>query len=146
MHWTKNFNFLKKKLLRLLHISYIYLIRYKIVSIIVVHNVIIIGTTVGCIFSASCSNYAFHASIFSAQQTLTTSYFRPTILGLVGKISSWLKSNKRGGGVAIRMSWCVFFEKINSRGGDVYSGLESSCFTVSSSGSNLILEHIISAV
>ena len=29
-----------------------------------------------------------------------------------------------GGGVAIRMSWCAFFEKINSRG-DVYSGLES---------------------
>ena len=79
MHWTKNFNFLKKKLLRLLHISYIYLIRYKNASIIVVHNVIIIGTTVGCIFSASCSNHAFHASIFSAQQTFTTSYFRPTI-------------------------------------------------------------------
>ena len=36
MHWTNNFNFLKKKLLRLLHISYIYLIRYKNVSIIVV--------------------------------------------------------------------------------------------------------------
>ena len=27
---------------------------------------------------------------------------------------------------AIRMSWCAFFEKINSRGGDVYSGLESN--------------------
>ena len=84
-------------------------------SIIGVQNDIIIGTTVGCVFSASCSNYAFHASIFSAQQTFTTSYFRRTILGLVGKISSWLKINKRG--VAIRMSWCAFFEKINSRGG-----------------------------
>ena len=88
-------------------------------SIFVVHNVIIIGTTVGYVFSASCSNYAFHAGIFSAQQTFTTSYFRRTILGLVGKISSWLKINKRGG-AALRMSWCAFFEKINSRGGRLF--------------------------
>ena len=37
-----------------------------------------------------------------------------------------LGSKLISGGVAIRMSWCAFFEKINSRGGDVYSGLESS--------------------
>ena len=35
-----------------------------------------------------------------------------------------LGSKLISGGVAIRMSWCAFFEKINSRG-DVYSGLES---------------------
>ena len=92
-------------------------------SIIGVHNVIIIGTTNGCVFSASCSNYAFHASIFSAQQTFTTSYFRRKILGLVGKISSWLKINKRGG-CNKNVLVCIF-RKINSRG-DVYSGLEST--------------------
>ena len=91
MHWIKNFNFLKKN----------YYVYYIILA-------------VGCVFSASCSNYAFHISIFSAQQTFTMSYFRRTILGLVGKISSCLKINKRG--AAIRMSWCAFFEKINSRG------------------------------
>ena len=36
-----------------------------------------------------------------------------------------LGSKLISGGDAIRMSWCAFFEKINSRGGDVYSGLES---------------------
>ena len=92
-------------------------------SIIGVHNVIIIGTTNGCIFSVSCSTYAFHPSIFSAQQEFSTSYFCRTILGLAGKISSWLKINKQEG-VAIRLSWCAFFDKINSRG-DIYSRLES---------------------
>ena len=48
----KNINFLKKKLLRLLHISSM----LKNVSIIAVHYVIIIGTTVGCVFNASCGN------------------------------------------------------------------------------------------
>ena len=51
------------------------------------------------------------------------SCFCQTILGLV---FSWVKSNKRGrgGGAAIRMSsWHAFFEKINCRKGDVYSGL-----------------------
>ena len=91
-------------------------------SIIVVHNVIIIGRTVGCVFSASCSNYAFHARIFSAQQTFTTSYFRRTILGLVGKISSLLKINKWGK----ECPGVHFWKKINSRGGDIYSGLESN--------------------
>ena len=62
--------------------------------------------------------FSVHASTFSAQQTFTRSYFHRTILGLVGKISSWLKINKRG--VAIRMSWCAFFEKINSRGGRLF--------------------------
>ena len=90
-----------------------------------VHNVIIIGTTVGCFFSASCSNYLFHASFFSVQQTFTMSYFRQTILGLVVKMPSWLKISKWGGGVAIRMTWCALFEKINSQG-DIYSGLEST--------------------
>ena len=33
------------------------------------------------------------------------------------------KNNNRGGGVAIRMSWYAFFEKINSRG-DVCSAME----------------------
>ena len=37
-----------------------------------------------------------------------------------------LDSKLISGGAAIRMSWCAFFEKINSRGGDVYSGLEST--------------------
>ena len=48
----------------------------------------------------------------------------------VGQFLVWLGKFPLGsklisGGVAIRMSWCAFFEKINSRGGDVYSGLES---------------------
>ena len=34
------------------------------------------------------------------------------------------KINKRG--VAIRMSWYAFFEKINSQRGDVYSRLEGN--------------------
>ena len=45
-------------------------------------------------------------------------------MGLVGKISSWLRINRRGG-LAIRMSWYAFFEKVYNRG-DVYSGLEST--------------------
>lgn len=36
------------------------------------------------------------------------------------------KFNKRG--VAIRMSWHAFFEKINNRGGDVYSEPKSTYF------------------
>ena len=52
---------------------------------------------------------------------LTMNCFHWTILAMVGTMSSWLKIDKRGGGVAIRMSWYVFFEKINSRG-DIYSG------------------------
>ena len=35
---------------------------------------------------------------FSKQRTETTSYVRRTILGQVGKMSSWLKIIKRGGG------------------------------------------------
>ena len=50
-------------------------------------------------------------------------YFHQTILGLVGTMSSWLKK-LISGGVAIRISWYSFFEKINSQG-DFYSGLES---------------------
>ena len=41
-----------------------------------------------------------------------------------------LGSKLISGGVAIRMSWCAFFEKINSRGGDVYSGLESTSLRI----------------
>ena len=51
-------------------------------------------------------------------------YFHQTILGLVGTMSSWLKK-LISGGVAIRMSWYTFFEKINSWGGDVYFELDS---------------------
>ena len=79
MHWIKHFNLLKKFIMFIT-----YFLHAKNVSIIVIHNVIIISTTVGCVFSASCSKYAFQASTFSAQQTLTRSYFRQTILGLVG--------------------------------------------------------------
>ena len=39
----------------------------------------------------------FTHTFLSKQQTVTTSYFRVTILGLVGKISSWLKINNGGG-------------------------------------------------
>ena len=52
--------------------------------------------------------------------------FSGQFLVWLGKCS--LGSKLISGGVAIRMSWCAFFEKINSRGGDVYSGLESICF------------------
>ena len=63
---------------------------------------------------------------FSTQKTVTTSYFRLTILNRVGNTSYWLKINKRGeGGVAIRMSRYAFIEKIKIVGGGVYSGLES---------------------
>ena len=73
-------------------------------SFIVDHNVTIIGTTVGYVFSASCGNYAFHASMFFAQQ-LTMSYFCRTIHGLV---ESWLKNNKRGGGCNKNVMMCIF--------------------------------------
>ena len=59
VHWIKNFSFLKRNLLRLLHIFH----HTKNMTIALVHNVIIIGTTISCVFSASCSNYSFHANI-----------------------------------------------------------------------------------
>ena len=49
--------------------------------------------------------------------------FAGQFLACLGKFP--LGSKSISGGAAIRMSWCAFFQKINSRGGDVYSGLES---------------------
>ena len=58
---------------------------------------------------------------------LTMNYFHRKIPVLVGTMSSWLKKLiSGGGGAAIRMNRYAFFEKLNSRGGDVYSGLEST--------------------
>ena len=82
-------------------------------SIVLAHNVIIIGTTISCVFSASCSNYAFHANVFSTQQSPQVT-FAGQFRILLGKFP--LGSKLIIGGVAIRMSWYAFCEKINSRG------------------------------
>ena len=107
MHWTKNFSFLKKNLLHLLHIFQ----HTKNVSTVLVHNVAIIGTTTSCVFSAFCSNYVLHAYIFSTQQPNTMSYFCLTLQGLVRKMSSWLKINKRGGGLQKECPGMHFLKK-----------------------------------
>ena len=53
---------------------------------------------------------------------LAMNYFHRTILGLVGTMSSCFQK-LISGGLAIIMSWYAFFEKINSREGDIYSEL-----------------------
>ena len=104
-----NFSFLEK--------NYVHSLYTKIVSIVLVfnfiillHNFIILGITISYVFIASCSKYSFTQTIFSTQQTVTTSYFRRTNLGRVGKMSSWFKINKREG-VEQRMSWYAFLKK-----------------------------------
>ena len=84
--------------------------------IVLVHHSIIVGITISSVLIASCNKYPISGNIFSTQRTITTSYFRRMILGLVGKLPLGSKLIS-GGGVAIRMPWYAFFEKINSRGG-----------------------------
>ena len=90
---NKNFKtILKKNLLHLLHIF----LHTENVSIVLVHNVII-STAASCVFSASCSNYLFHANIFSTQEPNTTIYFRQTVQGLAGENVLLAQINKREG-------------------------------------------------
>ena len=90
MHWIKNFSFLKKNLLRLLHIS----------SII---KMCLSSSFIKSLSLAQLSTSVLPAAINNVtlallQHNKHSQRVRRTILGLVGKISSWLKINKRGGG------------------------------------------------
>ena len=69
-----------------------------------------------------------HANFFSKQQTMGKMSHHELLSpdNSRSAISSCLKKHKSGGLAAIRMSWYTFFEKINSRGGGVYSGREST--------------------
>ena len=61
-----------------------------------------------------------------------------------------LGSKLISGGVAIRMSWCAFFEKINSRGGTsipdwrvVMKEIQLMLFTIQSNGTDDILQFVV---
>ena len=64
-------------------------------------SVLMTGTTFSYVVTASEDNFFFILSADLAMQ----------VLGPGWALSSWLKINKQGGGVAIRMSWHTFFEK-----------------------------------
>ena len=91
------------------------------VYIVFVHYFIIIIGATSVAFSVPLTAFTHFMQTFR-QGTVTISYFCRTFLGLVVKVSSWLKIKYRG--VAIRMSWYAFYEKIVG-GGDVYSEMET---------------------
>ena len=94
MDCIKNFNFLKQNLFRLLHISST--LKMYVSSLFIMSSSLAQLSAAFSVLLAAITHFTL-AFCQCNKHSNETSYFCRTILGLVGKISSWLKINKRWG-------------------------------------------------
>ena len=114
MHWIKNFNFLKNNLLRLLHISS--MLKMCLSSSFIMSSSLAQLSAAFSVLLAAITHSTL--AFFQRNKHSQRVTFAEQFLFWLGKFP--LGSKLISGGVAIRMSWCAFFEKINSRGGRLF--------------------------